>query len=143
MTFQRTQAQAERAMQDMRDANPVTWLKSVVDKAKLPPPVRAHVNQLFKKHLLFYGIDPESVLPTAKRIAAQINWIRAEYALIMSDPLDAKHFMLSKVALQWAVNMDKSNKTQTVGRSPESDRVEFPNTPDGMDDSEPNDRTAD
>ena len=138
-----TAEQAQEIEKRNRAGNPILWLKSMLDKAKLPEDVRLHINQLFKQHTVYKGIDPDVAYPIALKIAARVNWVRSQHALLTLDPLDKRYFTASKAASQWALNQAKSDKTQTVGRTPGDDRQQFPSTPENPNDDNPDSRTAD
>ncbi len=92
---------------DLRAANPVTWLQDMLEKSKLPASVKHHADQLFKGHTKYIGVKPDDVWHIAMRIACRINWARAQYELLQTEPSDPKHFTLSKIASMWAINEAK------------------------------------
>ncbi len=138
-----TAEQAREIEKRNRAGNPVLWLKTVFDKAEMPELVRAHINQLFKQHTVYKGVDPDTSYPIALQIIAKANLMRSQYALTMLDPLDKRYFPTSKTVSQWATNIAKFNKTQPVGRSPESSGSAFPSTAENPDDSEPDSSASD
>ena len=102
-----TKEQAAQNKLDGRAANPITWLKDMIDEVKLHPIVKAHTDQLFKGKDKYLGVDLEASWPTAMRIACRINWARAQHALLSCEPSSPKHFALSKIASMWAINEAK------------------------------------
>ncbi len=131
-----TAKQVRDAHKRLRAGNPVLWLKDITDKAKMPEAVRAHINELFKQHTTYMGIDPDDAYPIALRISARINWARAQHSLLNTDPLSKAHFTVSKVVSQWVANQAKSQKTQPVGRSPGDGRLEFPSTSENTEEAD-------
>lgn len=112
-----TPTDTSRSDAALRAGNPVTWLKSIVDAADLPPELKAHIDRQFYKHLGFRNVDPESAWPLAMKLAARIHWARVQHALMSTNPSSPKYFILSKVATMWATNALKVSDANKKART--------------------------
>ncbi len=100
----RTSEQNVAVFTRLRAGNPVTWLMDQVESLDLPTDLKAHIDQLFRGHEKYLGVDPDTAREDAYRIGCRINWARAQWELMRTDPTNPRYFTLSKVASLWATN---------------------------------------
>ena len=126
-----------------KSPNAITFLKQQVDKAKLDPELRHYIDALFKPYMRSYGVDQGKAQQVAVTLGATVNWLRSQSELFRMDPKAAGYLSLSKAVSMWGTNIHKFMQPKAQHADRGGGKQEFPSTPDGMDDSDPDDRTAD
>lgn len=122
----RTKEARDKAARNLVARHPVFWLRRQVRLAKLHPEVRARIDALF---LELYeglrlsggitGMPKDKADVEAKRIAAEIHWLKATHSLISMDTGQRNYITVSKVASQWTTisnKMSSSNGKHDKGR---------------------------
>lgn len=112
-----------------KSGSPVHWLKAQVDSIDLPPDLRAHINDLFKGHMKYFGVHPDTAQVLAYRLGCRINWARAQWELLRMKPSNPKYFTMSKVCSQWATNDLKFKPSKKIQGSEKPSRKRLPISP--------------
>ena len=126
-----------------KSPNAITLLKQQIDKAKLDPELRHYIDALFKPYMRSYGVDQDKARLDAVTLGAHINWVRSQSELMRMDPKAAGYLSLSKVVSMWGTNIHKFMQPKAQHPDRRGGKQEFPSTPDGMDDSDPDDSASD